>query len=1325
MNQLWIDVETTGFYADKHDIVQLACIPLINGVPQTPFNEFCQPINWKDIQQGAIDTHGITIEQMKTFQTPAELCDKLIKYLDSFNTQFTIAGFNVSFDRKFLSQFYTKQGRSNDFFRHFVLNVHDTYSRARKIGKKEIGTENLKLETLAKHFEVSIDAHDALSDIEATIEVDKRIAKMLGEASANYLAPTKQYDIELLEPAQLHVHSSYSGDAIGAISEWEAWCKEHKVPGFSTCDHGLAVSFGEITKVKGDVTGVPGVGLYLRIDETNDYIPLNAWAISTQGYYNLMKLASVGYENRIIEDGVTLPILHKSQMVNLDGIIFGLSDAYGAIGQALVKQDEKLIHKIIKYVLDIIDSKQLLVELVAIDILYSFTDKIGFQPIATNKLMPDGNLGKAYNVYMNKIAQQYELQCIPVSNAHFIEEQDKIVQDCVSKNTFTSNRHYHESYHIKTAKDMYSILKSHLGDELTPQRFTTMAETTRDIVNKAKTIEIDHTYHLPKINIPQHIAQKTDNYDQQCFMYMMEKIKEHGRWIDEPEYKERFKLEIDVIMNNKTLSFIPYFLLYEDICAHARSVGVFMGEGRGSAGGSLLSYYLKIIHIDPVKADLPFERFLSHPRIDGGSFPDIDGDFSDRVPIIEFLRDKYGAGFAQVATLQTMKVKNAICDAMWALYARNRNDPEIRAVCDVIADSPQGTAEKDFLYGFTDREGVIHKGHIEENEMLRNFFEHYPEIERMVKKLIGSIRGFSRHASAYVVSTLDLSSQRIPTMIMDHPEVGEITVTQFPAKAVEDMGLIKADILKVVNLESVRQCIKLIKDRTGKDYMQEDEFGMAEIYRLPDDMAVYKDFHNKKTDSVFQFHTEINKAHMKDFKPQSRLHLADMTALLRPGAMDALVVNEELSEEDGVSAAQYYMDVRSGRRKVSYVHPDLAPMTSNGVFCYQEEIMSFLVWSGFTMAQADQYRAAIAKKKLDKMQSAFEKIRQTCSAKGWTAKQIQTVCSQIQAFARYSFNRSHSRCYADLGYITMYLKHHYPLEWWCAVLNTTEKEDKLRGFVALLGDMVQPPSLKYPSSKFEIRGEHIVAPVTIIKKIGPKTANELVTKGPFESIEDFCLRIDHTKVNIGHFSALLQGRAADDLMDTGIWVLDYGAAREDLIERYEKTRKSKTKIKEEIRDYDPIRVFLAEREYNQCFNKSLFLDGDITKIILDCDKDFEPTGNPGVPMFRHGVPVLGNLRVAAGMVENKVERKVGMVLLYNSSLVKKGISKRTGKPYEFLTIELSDGFTNVECTDWYNKQALGWPKDSLVYVTGYLKEGWRSPVCIQVKSIKQLTKENT
>jgi DNA polymerase III alpha subunit len=256
--------------------------------------------------------------------------------------------------------------------------------------------------------------------------------------------------------------------------------------------------------------------------------------------------------------------------------------------------------------------------------------------------------------------------------------------------------------------------------------------------------------------------------------------------------------------------------------------------------------------------------------------------------VIEYLKGKYGLGFAQVATYQKMKTKNAIKDAMWALHGRNRNDPEVKAICNTIPDSPQGVDEADFLYGYTDQEDIYHRGQIEENETLGRFFKVYPEVERMVKRLIGVVRGFSRHPSAYVVSTLDLSGSNIPTMLIKDKKLGiDVTVTQYEAGMVEKSGLVKADILRVTTLDTVSQCLDLVKARTGKDFHAKDGWGVEEIYRLPEDEAIYTDIFNKKTDSSFQFNTPLIKSYVQDFVPLRREDLSDFTALCRPGALDA------------------------------------------------------------------------------------------------------------------------------------------------------------------------------------------------------------------------------------------------------------------------------------------------------------------------------------------------------------------------------------------------------------------------------------------------------
>jgi DNA polymerase-3 subunit alpha len=1247
------------------------------------------------------------------------MLDHFIDYLKSFNTKFVIAGYNVGFDKKFVSAMFTKHDKSSEFFNLFSLDIHCTYKRAQAV-KSQFNTPNLKLETLAKAHNIHINAHDALSDIEATIKLDKIVGHMLGEdVAAVQQAVDTSASRTFLEPAQLHLHSMYGMvDSIPSIDQWEEWCKKTNTPGFSMVDHGTAISMYHMTKVK-DVVGIPGCGLYFMPDDyiqsDIQYMAVNAWAVTNEGYFNLMKLASICHHNKVTTaHGIDVPILKEEDILKYRaGIKFGTACYESGMGQKIASGDFEGAEQLLQTYMRIFGD--LYVEFNPVSIGYKFTPKIGFQPNTRNDVVKDGDIQKALNRFLARMSDKYALKCIPVSGAMFIEEDDKIIQDCISKNSYKSGKYYRESYHAKTAATMFSELKLHLGKWLTEDKFDAWIKNTHDIMGEAKNIKIELDYHLPKIDIPEHIKSKVDDYDTQTYYYMMERIKEHGRWSNDPVYVERFKKELDVIMKNDTLNFIPYFLVYEDLGSFARRRGILQNIARGSAGGSLLSYYLKIIHVDPIKADLPFERFLSHARIRAGSFPDIDMDIGDtaRSYVMAYLKEKYGLGFAQISTFSTMKTKNALKDIMYALYGKNRNDPEIKAVCDTIPDSPQGVDEMKFLYGHTDKEGVYHKGQMDTNEHLKNFFKRYPEVEMICKKMIGLIRGWSRHASAFVISTVDMAHSRVPTTVMHDKDAGDILVTQYDASMVERCGLVKADILGIKTLTAVSDCIDLVRENTSKDYLDEDG-GLALIYRLPEDEGVYADFYNKDTDSSFQFNTELIKGYIQEFVPTERKHLSAMTALCRPGALDA-------EWEPGVSAAQFYMDVRNNKRQMTFIHEDLRPFLSdsNGVFVYQEEVMKFLVEiAGYTLEDSDQIRNAIAKKKHEVMMKAFDKIREGTSQRGWSSEQTEKACNHIMAFSRYSFNKSHSHAYAELGYITMYLKHHHPLEWWTSVLNgVIGDEFKLRRYMAHLGDLIAPPSLKKPSDRFQIVGSKIVAPVSIIKGIGPSVVNELTTKGPFEDLADYITKVNHSRVNIGAISALIKGRAADSMMDKN---LPYAEARRKFMDDYISIRKARSSFNEELNNLDPISIFLQERDINKCFNKHLLSDDSIKDILLEKWPGLQSTGREGIPFMMGNKPVLGNLKVAEGMVKREHKDEVGMILLYEGCNIRKGVSKKSGKEWCLTSIKLSDGYGTIEAAKWDQDKPFRWPKNTIVYVRGELKTGWKTPVSITISEIEKV-----
>ena len=1139
------------------------------------------------------------------------------------------------------------------------------------------------------------------------------------------------------EPAQLHNHSKYSLlDAVPSPEEWVGWCLETGTPALAVTDHGTAISMFDALKCKDfiktynkehktehsldAVTLIPAVELYVKLNaEDKSHYHITAWAASTEGYHNLMKLSSLAYNDTVSFFGsVKARVTFEQIKQYKKGIKFGTGCIAGPIGKAFWDNDRKLAEERFLMYKDLFGD-ELYIEFHCNDVTHNFNKTTGgFDPIPGDECSCDGNKQKHYNLFLRDMVDKYGGKPIPVTDAHFIMPEDKVIQDCLLKNGNSNGWYFYESYHQLRADAMFNKLRVHLGDWLTEDKFRSWIDNTYEVSDAAKSITIKYDYHLPRVVIPAEIAAKTPDYDLQTYYYMMQLIKEHGRWKDDATYVARFKQELDVIMKNEKLNFIPYFLVYEDIGRFARSQGILQNIARGSAGGSLISYYLKIIHVDPIKANLPFERFLSHARIRAGSFPDIDADIGDRARalVMNYLREKYGAGFAQIATFQKMKTKNAIKDAMFALYGRNRNDPEVRAICDSIPDSPQEVHdEHDFLYGYTDQEGNYNAGQVEVNKQLANFFSTYPDVEKMVKKLIGTIRGWSRHASAFVISTLDLSADRVPTMVMKDKELGNIVCTQYDAGMVEKCGLVKADILGIKTLTAVSDCVQIVKHKVN--YLEEMD-GVPYIYRLPEDDTIYADFFNKDTDSSFQYSTELIKGMVQEFKPVCRKDLMDFTAVARPGALDAPFYD--------TTAAQYYMDVKNGVRPFKCLHEDLEPIlkSSHGVFVYQEEVMRFLVEiAGYTWEESDIIRGAIAKKKQDVIMATYDKIRKSCRARGWDDEAIETVCQQIQAFSRYSFNKSHSYSYSELGYITMYLKHHHPLEWWASTLNVhIDDENKVRHYISKLGDLVRPPSLKYPTDKFEVReinGErYIVTPLSAIKGVGPAVVRELCAKGPFPTLEDFVTRIDHAKVNSGGISYLIKGRAADDMMDMSIPV--YSDRRREFIETYKKLRKKEIKLQPEVFLFDPLSIFLMEKEYNQAFNKHLLLNKDIVDVIKSKWPALKETGRPGVPLMMGDVPVLSTIKVAEGLLKSGLDKEIGMILLYESSEFTKGISKKSGRPWSKVAVYLSDGYATLECTDLDRKSALGWAKNSIVYVRGKLKAGWRTPVNLMIEEIERV-----
>ena len=447
-----------------------------------------------------------------------------------------------------------------------------------------------------------------------------------------------------------------------------------------------------------------------------------------------------------------------------------------------------------------------------------------------------------------------------------------------------------------------------------------------------------------------------------------------------------------------------------------------------------------------------------------------------------------------------------------------------------------------------------------------------------------------------------------------------------------------------------------------------------------------------------------------------------------------------IKESDGVSGAQYYIDIKNKKRSQAFLHSDLEPILKDdlGVFVYQESVMRFLVEiAGYSWEEADTIRSAIAKKKREVIMSTFTKIRESCLKRGWSQAAIETICQQILAFSSYSFNLSHSRAYAELGYITMWLKRNYPLEWWASELNNSN-EKKMRHYIYLLGRSVIPPTLSSPSDRFTIVGKRIASPLGAVKGLGQATISAIVENGPYSSLEDFVNKTGGNKVNMGHVMALIRARALDCFMDPD---LSYGEARLKLINEYCKIRKiKKNKISNSMFDVSPLNMFFQERDTCMTFNRTLVADPEIMSKIVETWKFImpNPTGNRDIPfitnptMFSRAdmkkynntmpTPIVASVAAASRIIGGNVDKiECGFIGFFSSSSYKTGKSKKNGKDWHKLEVIVSDGQTEIECVMWDVKKPLRLPVNSIVLVRGDLKTGWRGEPQITISEIESMS----
>jgi len=585
------------------------------------------------------------------------------------------------------------------------------------------------------------------------------------------------------------------------------------------------------------------------------------------------------------------------------------------------------------------------------------------------------------------------------------------------------------------------------------------------------------------------------------------------------EIRQRLDYELEVIQQK---GYAAYFLIVWDLIDYAKRHGVRVGPGRGSVAGSLVAYVLGITELCPLRYDLFFERFLNPER---PSPPDIDIDFPpERVEeVLHYVIDKYGADkVARIITFATLGAKAALRDVGRAL------------------DIPLSQVEEIVKY-VPDRPGTTLKQALDQSPELQQWFESDEKVETLFKTA-QALEGLTRHTgihAAGVVISRDELTHYVP---LAKDKTGTI-LTQFEMAAVEKIGLLKMDFLGLDTMTVIEETVRLVEETQGV---------RLDMQNLPlDDPATYDLISRGDVVGVFQLSSGGFQRVCKELKPDCIDDIIALVALYRPGPMDFI---------------PSYINRKRGVEPVQYLHPKLEPILRNtyGIIVYQEQVMQIgRDLAGFTLGEADGIRKAVGKKDKETMAKVKQKFIAGCVQNGIDRAIAEQLMEQIETFANYAFNKSHSACYALIAYWTAYLKANYPVEFMAALLTTgMDKREKVVAYVQdarRMGLKIRPPSVNKGAANFSVDGQEIVFGLGAIKGIGQGVAEALVEArrqgGPFQDLYDLCERVPAHQLTKSTLELLIKAGACDEFGPRAALLAIHETAH-DLGQKAQKDRES-------------------------------------------------------------------------------------------------------------------------------------------------------------------------
>ena len=710
---------------------------------------------------------------------------------------------------------------------------------------------------------------------------------------------------------------------------------------------------------------------------------------------------------------------------------------------------------------------------------------------------------QAVNAGILRLSKETGIPLAATNDCHYLTREDAAMQDvlmCVQTGKLVEDRDRMrfetQEFYVKSEEEMRAL-------------FPNCPEAVDNTQKIAELCSVEFqfgTYHLPEFKLPRGEADGDAYFEKLCWQGFERRYPGGGE-----ELRGRLRMEMGVI---RQVGFVDYFLIVSDFIGYAKENGIPVGPGRGSGAGSMVAYCLRITDVDPIKYGLIFERFLNPERV---TMPDIDIDFCirRRQEVIDYVSRKYGEDHVvQIVTFGTMKAKAAIRDV-----GRVLNFPyaEVDNIAKQVPFDIKMTLDKALVLSSGLRD-------------LYNGDERVKELVDMARKIEGMPRNASTHAAGVVITKRPVY-EYVPLATNDGQPVTQYTMT-----TIEELGLLKMDFLGLRNLTVLDDAVKMVQK-------QQPDFRLEDI--PDDDMPVYQMLSEGKTSGVFQMESAGMTGVCVGLKPKSIEDICAIIALYRPGPMDSI---------------PKFLACAQNPALVTYKHPVLEPILSNtyGCIVYQEQVIEiFRKLAGYSLGQADMVRRAMSKKKEKDVQRERESFIHGdpvrgiagCLAGGIPEAVAQSIYDEINDFAHYAFNKSHSLAYAIVAYQTAWFKYRHPREYMAALLTSVlDSQGKVAEYIAECKDSgiaLLPPDVNESGAAFTVSGGNIRFGLAALKGVGVGFTSAVLAErekgGPFASFPEFCARM---------FDSDLNKRVLDSLIRSGCFD-SLGCRRSQLMRVYE------------------------------------------------------------------------------------------------------------------------------------------------------------------------------